>query len=48
MKAGFMFLSPFGERPGEGEQRESRLLHHPLTQPLPEGGEENEDGVAHP
>ncbi len=45
---GFMFLSPLGERLGEGVQCESRLLHHPLTQPLPQGGEEHEDGVASP
>ena len=45
---GFMFLSPLGERLGEGVQRESCLLHHPLTQPLPQGGEEHEDGVASP
>ena len=45
---GFMFLSPLGERLGEGVHRESYLLHHPLTPPLPQGGEEHEDGVAHP
>jgi len=38
----FMFLSPLGERLGEGVQRESCLLHPPLTQPLPQGGEEHE------
>src|SRR5260370_25619728 len=37
-----MFLSPLGERLGEGVQYEDRLLHHPLTQPLPQGGEEEE------
>ena len=37
-----MFLSPLGERLGEGVQREGFLLHHPLTQPLPQGGEEHE------
>jgi hypothetical protein len=30
-----MFLSPLGERLGEGV--EDYLLHHPLTQPLPQG-----------
>jgi hypothetical protein len=35
-----MFLSPLGERLGEGVQHEDYLLHHPLTQPLPQGGEE--------
>jgi hypothetical protein len=37
-----MFLSPLGERLGEGVQCEDCLLHHPLTQPLPQGGEEHE------
>jgi hypothetical protein len=37
------FLSPLGERPGEGVQHEGRLLHHPLTQPHPQGGEEYDD-----
>src|SRR5215213_5383698 len=38
-----MFLSPpLGERLGEGVQHEDCLLHHPLTQPLPQGGEEHE------
>jgi hypothetical protein len=37
------FLSPLGERLGEGVQHEGRLLHHPLTQPLPQGGEEYDD-----
>src|SRR5215203_1473372 len=37
-----MFLSPLGERLGEGVQYEDRLLHHPLTRPLPHGGEEEE------
>jgi len=37
-----MFLSPLGERLGEGVQHEDRFLHHPLTQPLPQGGEEHE------
>jgi hypothetical protein len=32
-----MFLSPLGERLGEGVQHESRFLQHPLTQPLPKG-----------
>jgi hypothetical protein len=36
-----MFLSPLGERLGEGVT-EDCLLHHPLTQPLPQGGEEHE------
>ena len=36
-----MFLSPLGERLGEGVP-EDYLLHHPLTQPLPQGGEEHE------
>jgi hypothetical protein len=36
-----MFLSPLGERLGEGVI-EDCLLHHPLTQPLPQGGEERE------
>jgi hypothetical protein len=50
----FMFLSPLGERLGEGGQRKSYLLHHPLTQPLPQGGEEHEEnrerryGAVHP
>ena len=39
----FMFLSPLRERLGEGVQRESCPLHHPLTQPLPQGGEEHEE-----
>ena len=34
----FIFLSPLGERLGEAVQRENCLLHHPLTQPLPQGG----------
>src|SRR5580704_17003726 len=38
-----MFLSPLGERLGEGVQPEDSLLHHPLTQPLPQGGEELEN-----
>ncbi len=37
------FLSSLGERLGEGVQHEGRLLLHPLTQPLPQGGEEYED-----
>lgn len=37
-----MFLSPLGERLGEGVKREGFLLYHPLTQPLPQGGEEHE------
>src|SRR5689334_18117879 len=37
-----IFLSPLGERLGEGVQREDCLLHHPVTQPLPQGGEEHE------
>ena len=37
------FLSPLGERLGEGVQHEGRLLLHPLTQPLPQGGEEHDD-----
>ena len=37
-----MFLSPLGERSGEGPQREDFLLQHPLTQPLPQGGEEHD------
>jgi hypothetical protein len=36
-----MFLSPLGERLGEGVTQ-GFLLHHPLTQPLPQGGEEHE------
>jgi hypothetical protein len=36
-----MFLSPLGERLGEGVT-EDGLLHNPLTQPLPQGGEEYE------
>jgi hypothetical protein len=39
------FLSPLGERLGEGVI-EDYLLHHPLTQPLPQGGEEHEEGEA--
>jgi hypothetical protein len=35
-----MFLSPLEERLGEGV--EGFLLHHPLTQPLPQWGEELE------
>jgi hypothetical protein len=38
-----MFLSPLGERLGEGVQSEGYLLHLPLTQPLPQGGEEHEE-----
>ena len=38
----FIFLSPLGERLGEGGNSEDCLLHHPLTQPLPQGGEEHE------
>ena len=38
----FIFLSPLGERLGEGVQGEGFLLHHPLTQPLPQGGEEHD------
>jgi len=37
-----MFLSPLGERLGEGVKHEGCLLHRPLTQPLPQGGEEHE------
>jgi hypothetical protein len=37
-----MFLSPSGERLGEGVKREDAFLHHPLTQPLPRGGEEHD------
>ena len=44
----FMFLSPLGERLGEVVKREGRFLHHPLTQPLPQGREEHEDGVLKP
>ena len=36
------FLSPLGERLGEGVT-EDCLLHHALTQPLPQGGEEHDD-----
>jgi hypothetical protein len=36
------FLSPLGERLGEGVQREGCLPQHPVTQPLPQGGEEHE------
>ena len=43
-----MFLSPLGERLGEGVQRDGCLLHHPLTQPLPQGGEEHEKTRACP
>ena len=35
-----MFLSPLGERLGEGEVTDA---WNPLTQPLPQGGEEHED-----
>ena len=38
-----IFLSPLGERLGEGV--EGSLLHHPLTHPLPQGGEEHEEGL---
>jgi hypothetical protein len=38
----FMFLSPLGERLGEGVKHDGFLLHHPLTQPLPQGGEEHD------
>jgi hypothetical protein len=34
-----MFLSPLGERLGEGE---ATGVWTPLTQPLPQGGEEHE------
>jgi len=34
-----MFLSPLGERLGEGA---SKIVRNPLTQPLPQGGEEEE------
>ena len=37
-----MFLSPLVERLGEGVQHKDCLLHHPLTQPLPQGGEESD------
>jgi hypothetical protein len=37
-----MFLFPLGERLGEGVQLEDCLLHNPLTQPLPQGGEEHD------
>jgi len=33
------FLSPLGERLGEGEATD---VWHPLTQPLPQGGEEHD------
>jgi hypothetical protein len=36
-----MFLSPLGERLGEGVEAE--VLWHPLTQPLPQGGGEEEE-----
>ena len=42
-----MFLSPLGERLGEGVTFADRLLHHPLTQPLPQGGEETELQCSH-
>src|SRR6185369_15599750 len=42
-----MFLSPLGERLGEGVLDDC-LLHHPLTQPLPQGGEEHESVRATP
>ena len=35
-----MFLSPLGERLGEGVTR--IVTDHPLTQPLPQGGEEHD------
>jgi len=38
----FMFLSPLGERLGEGVKHGGFLLYHPLTQPLPQGGEEHD------
>ena len=38
----FMFLSPLGERLGEGVKHDGFLLHRPLTQPLPQGGEEHD------
>ena len=38
----FMFLSPLGERSGEGVKHAGFLLHHPLTPPLPQGGEEHD------
>ncbi|CAN5920962.1 hypothetical protein BH11PSE3_BH11PSE3_41670 [soil metagenome] len=33
----FMFLSPLGERPGEGVKRQGFPLHHPLTNLSPKG-----------
>src|SRR5277367_1596969 len=39
-----MFLSPLGERLGEGVQRERPFLYHPLTQPLPHKGERSMRG----
>ena len=38
----FMFLSPLGERLGEGVKPDGFLLHRPLTQPLPQGGEKHD------
>jgi len=37
-----MFLSPLGERLGEGVNLKVVSCIHPLTQPLPQGGEEHE------
>ena len=41
----FMFLSPLGERLGEGVKHGGFLLYHPLTQPLPQGGEEHDERI---
>jgi hypothetical protein len=38
-----MFLSPLGDRLGEGVNREGFLLHHPSPNLSPKGGEEPED-----
>jgi hypothetical protein len=35
-----MLLSPLGERLGEGVMQEKIFALHPLTSPLPQGGEE--------
>jgi hypothetical protein len=37
-----MLLSPLGERLGEGVMQETAFVLHPLTWPLPQGGEESE------
>jgi hypothetical protein len=40
-------LSPLGERLGEGVMQETAFVGHPLTWPLPQGGEEHEGKDIH-